>query len=226
MAVAAPSPVYLQGMPMGWNVQANGNEALTGNKPDPSYSGDLTASGLLAESFGPNAVSGGVLLPSAGMPIVSAISLATEQSIANLWYDITVAGAGLVANQCWAFLINSSGVLLGASVNQATIWASGGVGGSAGGGTALVASSTGSLSNCPAGTYYGALVYNGTTSPTFASAGADVGLTNINTSVAAANFNAASLGGAITTAASLTAASPFNLTTATLVSKRIWMGVN
>jgi hypothetical protein len=226
MATAAPSPVYLQGMPMGWNVQANGNEALTGNKPDTSYSGALTASGLLAESFDSNMVSGGTLISAAGVPTVSAIQLLTEQSVQALWYDITVAGATLTTGDCWAFLLNSSGALIGQSADQHTIWQTGGIGGSAGAGTALVASSTGSLSNLPAGVYFGGVVCTGTTAPTFASGGADVGLSNINTTVAAANFNAASLTPAVTTSASLVAASPFVLTSATLVSKRLWMGVN
>ncbi len=226
MPTAAPSPGYLYGMPAGWTVQANGNEALTGNKPDPSFSGALTASGLLAESFDYNLAQLTNTLAVAGTVYASAIPLLTEQSVANLWYDVSTAGATLTASQCWCGLINSSGVLIGQSASQATIWATAGLGGSAAGGTALVAASTGSLSNLPAGTYYGIFVANGSTLPTFAALGITAELTNLNTTVAAANFNAASIATSVTTSASLVSASPFTLTSATLTSKRIWCGVS
>jgi hypothetical protein len=213
-------------MPLGWNVQANGNESLTGNKPDPSFSGALTASGLLAESFDYNLAQQTDTLAVAGTVYASLVTLATEQSVANLWYDVSTAGATLTASQSWCGLINSAGVLIGQSASQATIWATAGLGGSAAGGTALVASSTGSLSNLAAGNYYGIFVSTGSTLPTFAALGITAELTNLNTTVAAANFNAASIATGVTTSASLVSASPFTLTSATLTSKRIWVGVS
>jgi hypothetical protein len=216
-------------MPLGWNVQANGNEGLTGNKPDPSFSGALTASGLLAESYDFNLASLTDTLAVAGTVYASVIPLTTEQSVANLWYDVQAVGVTLTANQCWCGLINSAGLLIGQSAEQHTAWVSTGLGGSAAGGTPLVASSTGSLSNLPAGNYYGIFVYNGTTGPTFSALGLTSELTNINTTVAAANFNAASIATGVTTSASLVAAgltTPFTLTSATLTIKRIWCGVS
>ena len=225
MTTQVQSPNYYAGLPASWNAQTYINQNLTGNAPDTSISGDLTQSGLIAESFAYNLGTTPVLMStatSAGSVLGTQITLPVESTVTNLWYDIAVAGGTLTANDCWALLFNSSGTLIGQSADQHTIWTTAGLGGSAAGGTALTASATGSLSNLPAGNYYGALVYTGTTAPTVSClAVGSAELANINTSVANANFRAAVLAtGVTTTPASVT------LTSATLSKYRLWMGVN
>jgi hypothetical protein len=206
----------------GWNIQVNGNEALTGNAPDLSLSSGLKNTGLLGYSFDPQTAQVPYLLAVAGSVYASAIPLAQENTVSKLWYDVTAAGATLTSGQCFALLFNSAGTLIGQSADQHTIWATAGLGGSAAGGTALVASATGSLSNLAAGTYYGAVVATGTTKPTFAASGADPLLVNAGLSAASANFLCAILAtGVTTTPATVT------MTSATVTgSSRIWFGLS
>lgn len=225
MTTKAPDPSYYAGVPAANNVQNSGNESLTGNSPASSFSSDLKSSGLLAESISFNDALSTVILSvasvAAGGVLGSAVVLPTENTVTNIWLDVTTAGGTLTSGQCFALLFNSSGTLIGQSADQHTAWATAGMNGATAGACALTASSTGSLSNLPAGTYYGAVVYHGTTAPTFACATSTAELANVGTTVAAANFRAAVLAtGVTTTPANVT------LTSATLASQRLWVGLS
>jgi len=152
---------------------------------------------FLGWSFDAAHASGTAILATGGSVYGVAINLPSTQTVSNLWYDITTAGGTLTSGDCWALLYNSAGTLIGQSADQHTIWATGGIGGSAGGGTALTASTTGSLTNLPAGTYYGAVVATGTTLPTFATSAAPQAAFNAH--LAAASSRAAILATSITT---------------------------
>jgi hypothetical protein len=79
--------------------------------------------------------------------------------VTNIIIAVTTAGATLTANQCFAGLYNSSGTLLSATANQATNWQ-----------TAQLQTMalTSVQTNLAAGSYYIAVVSNGTTQPTLA----------------------------------------------------------
>jgi hypothetical protein len=225
MTTLAPDPSYYAGVPAANNVQNSGNTALTGNAPATSFSSDLKSSGLLAESVNFNDAVNTVILSvanvTAGAVLASAIPLATENTVSKIWLDVTTAGGTLTSGDCWALLFNSSGTLIGKSASQHTAWQTAGLGGATAGGTTLTAVTTGSLSNLPAGVYYGGVVYTGTTAPTFACLTSSAELVNLGTTVAAANFRAAVVAtGVTTTPANVT------LTSATLAQQRLWVGLS
>ena len=175
---------------------------------------------FLGWAFNPVHASGTAILGTAGSVYGSAITLAAPASIGNLWYDVTTAGATLTSGDCWALLFGPGGVLIGQSASQHTIWATAGLGGTAAGGTALVAATTGSLTSCPAGVYYGAVVATGSTLPTFATSGAPPAVYNANMGAAASKC--AILATAVTT----TPASVTPSSYAQAGSLPIWMALS
>jgi len=221
MAVAAPSPVYLQGMPVGWNVQANGNEALTGNSPDSSFSPALTASGFLTESIDFN-VASGTFQPAVKGTLYGSLTSITEYDtlVTNLDYVVTTAGTGLTALQNFVVLISqATGAVAGISADQSTLWQTAGP---------FVTPIVVPISVAKGG-YYVAFVGNTAagTLPTFAAGPVNSAvITNWNTTAAAGNLNACVIAAGLTTAASINAAAPFTLTGLTPLAQRIAVGLS
>ncbi|WP_267716801.1 glycosyl hydrolase family 28-related protein [Streptomyces sp. CoH17] len=76
----------------------------------------------------------------------------------NILIGVETAGTGLVAGQCFVGLYSSSGTLLSASADQSTAWATGGL-------KTIPLSAPQTLA---VGSYYVAILANGTTAPQFA----------------------------------------------------------
>jgi hypothetical protein len=220
MPTAAPSPAYYAGMPLSWNVQANGNEALTGNADLNTLSAQLTQSGLLAETYDPRFVSAGSdALTANGTVAGVGLTLPVESTVTNIVCYLVTAGGTLTANKSWALLFNSAGTLVGQTADQSTAWA-----GTPG---LIVAPLATPAANLPAGRYYVGFVSTETVGalPAFAAAQVPLTLFNQGTTLAAGNYNAALLATGVTTApASLSTmtASPVTLTGAV----RIWAGLS
>lgn len=103
------------------------------------------------------ALQGGTGLPLNTVQLCKVI-LRRTATITNVVVLIQTAGATLTAGQNFAGLYNASGTLLSATADQATAWSTGGVG------LKTMALTTQQV-NLPAGTYYVALLANGTTAP-------------------------------------------------------------
>lgn len=95
------------------------------------------------------------LVLTAGTVYLIGVRLRYAQTVTNVVYSITTAGATLTANQCFAGLYNSSGTLLSATADQS------GAGSQALHTVALTTQQT----NLAAGLYWVGMVWNGTTPP-------------------------------------------------------------
>lgn len=227
MTTKAPSPIDPAGLPLGWNVQANGNEALTGNTDLASFSGALTNSGLIAESFDPALATAGYALSVAGSIYAGALVVPPGATVTNLWFNVSIVGGTLTTN-CFGVLVSqASGVVEGVTATQATNWATIGVCGAAGTGVPLTTPATGLLG----GTYYVGLAYAGASGPSISALPGPVvsaaGLSNLNRTLAKGNLNYAVLNTGMTLS-NIAAASPFvlNASPAAIFNQALWVGVN
>lgn len=99
--------------------------------------------------------------------------------VTNVLAGVTTAGATLTSGQCFAGLYNSSGTLLAATADQATTWTSAGLKT-----MALTVPQT-----LAVGTYYVALLANGTTPPRFMTGnGSSASALNAGLATSAARF--------------------------------------
>ncbi|MFF8589957.1 hypothetical protein ACF061_00715 [Streptomyces sp. NPDC015220] len=148
--------------------------ALTQTTADGLYAGLATFGnvwtpsdhGLIAWSLDPAACTTTGTTLSAGFIYLLGVVLRQATTISKVNAVIGTAGATLTAGQCLAGLYDSAGTRRGITADMSTTWNS--VGNKA-------MSLTGSYS-APAGRYYIAMLFNGTTSPTFA-AGSTFGST-------------------------------------------------
>ena len=120
--------------------------------------------GFIAWTFDAGVV-GGSASPSSGGVRLGRIILRRAATISYIWLSVVTAGSGLTANQSFVGLYSSSGTQLGVSADQSSSWASAGF--------KQIALTT--PYTAAAGTYYVALLTNGTTVPAFAFMG---GITN------------------------------------------------
>lgn len=139
-------------------------------------------------------LTGGSVMPTAGLVGLRRIRRVPASSVTNIVTYVTVAGATLTAGQCFAALYTSAGALVAQSADQATAWASAGVK------TMALAGGPYSLA---AGDYYVGVWFNGTTGPTFARSGA-VNANLTNAGLTAGSFEAASANSSVTTTAPAT----------------------
>ena len=122
--------------------------------------------GLIAWSFDPACCTTTGTTLSAGFIYLIEIVLRQAATIAKINGVIGTAGATLTANQCLAGLYDTTGTRRGVTGDMSTTWNSAG----------NKAMSLTSSYSAAAGKYYLALLFNGTTSPTFA-AGSTLGAT-------------------------------------------------
>jgi hypothetical protein len=132
------------------------NLGVAENQPGPS---DLA---LLGWAYDPLAATT-TSLSIGGTVYLTAIWLRQPMLVSNLWCIVTTVGAGLTASQNFLGLYNSSGTQVAVTADV-----SGSVPFITTSGTAKVAVTT--PYNAPAGQYWMAMVFNGTTKPTLASA--------------------------------------------------------
>lgn len=99
--------------------------------------------------------------PASGGVRLGRIILRRAATISTVWVSVITAGASLTSGQSFVGLYSASGTRLAVSADQSTSWTSGGV---------KQISLTASYA-APPGTYYVALLTNGTTPPAFAASG-------------------------------------------------------
>ncbi|MFR9794219.1 CHAP domain-containing protein [Streptomyces sp. MB22_4] len=139
----------------------------SGTVIDLSASGGSTATnefgpsdhGLLAWTMNPASCTTSGTTLSAGVVYFIEVILRSAATISNLCAVIGTAGSGLTSGQCLAGLYTASGTRVGVTADMSTTW------NSAGDKTMALTSSY----SAAAGKYYVALLFAGTTSPTFAS---------------------------------------------------------
>ncbi|MBK3572578.1 CHAP domain-containing protein [Streptomyces sp. MBT65] len=120
--------------------------------------------GLLAWTMDPAACTPSGSSLSAGYIYFTKVILRNAATITSLCTVVGTAGSGLTSGQCLAGLYTSSGTRVGITADQSTVWNSAGD-------KAMALTSSYAAA---AGSYYIALLVNGTTSPVFA-AGSSLG---------------------------------------------------
>lgn len=119
--------------------------------------------------------------PTAGVVFYQRVEVATAGTITNVVLYVVTAGSGLA--NCFAGLLNSSGVLLSATADQSTPWGSTG--------TKVMALSAPQA--VAAGTYYVAFLVGSGTRPAFARS-AGTGVVNANLSAPSLRFGSIGTG--------------------------------
>ena len=112
--------------------------------------------GIQAASFAPVMAQGAFTFPTAGRVEFVKIRLPASASITNIVTMVVTAGGTLTAGQCFMALYTSAGALLGQTADQAAAWASTGI---------KIMAIAGGAQALPAGFYYVAGWFNGTTGP-------------------------------------------------------------
>jgi hypothetical protein len=110
---------------------------------------------LDAWTFDP-ALAQGSSTPTAGVLQLGKIKLGAAASVASIIATVTATGTGLTSGQNFAGLYNSSGTLLATTADQTSAWGTTG---------AKTMTLTGGPYTLAAGTYYGALLANASTTP-------------------------------------------------------------
>lgn len=124
--------------------------------------GDL---GWLGWAYDPGYITNQSLLPAAGAPVLTRVNVRSQISVTNVILNVAVAGATLTAGQNFCGLYAgqtaggfTAGQLVGTSADQSANWAGTGL---------FTAALTGGPFTLPAGFYWVAMLFNGTTSPSF-----------------------------------------------------------
>lgn len=134
------SNAYLQAATAGWHWDGTGGVAntsvatCTGTTASPSavtWVPDQSPavapwmpsdSGFLGWNFDP-IVSGSASAPGNGAVNLLRVNVRVPVTVTNVHVYISVGGTGLVTNECYAGLYNSSGTLIAATADQSTAWA-------------------------------------------------------------------------------------------------------
>jgi len=147
-------------------ITTNGASIATNSSSITSVSGRVTTleavpattpakAGIVSWTYDPVFGSAGTALPT-GNVHMQRFDLPASATVTNILIGISVAGATLTAGQNFAGLYNSSGTLLAQTADQTSAW----------GGTGLITMPLTAAQSLTAGTYYTALLTNGTTGPT------------------------------------------------------------
>lgn len=166
--------------------------------------------GLQAWTYDPVSATASLALATAGTVYVVALKT-NPRLISNIVVGVQTAGGTLTASQCFAGLYQN-GALLGSTADQSGVWNSTGVK------TMPLASPVNPLG----GLVYAAFVFNGTTGPALAHAGAaltNAALDNVALAATVARFGTANTG--VTTALPATLGAVSALSTATY-----WVGLS
>lgn len=141
--------------------------------------------GLLAWTMDPACTPGVATISAAQTLHVMKCRTRKPITVTNIVAVVTAAGATLTANRCYAALYDSAGNLLAITADQSTAWLSAG----------LKVMPLSAPQAVPAGTFYIAMMYAGTTSPTFPR-GSNVNTATINMNGVLRSFT---VGAALTT---------------------------
>ncbi|MEV5607022.1 hypothetical protein [Streptomyces sp. NPDC052225] len=139
--------------------------------------------GLLAWTFDPcNTIDVSVLAP--GTVYMAALRVRERTTLSNIHLYLSTAGAGLTAGQCFAGIYNTAGTRIAVTADQATAWASSG---------AKTMALTAPVEVYP-GTYYVAVVCNGTTGITVSRGSGNAGQVNMGLTAANARYTSGGTG--------------------------------
>lgn len=137
--------------------------------------------GLIAWSIAPYDVNGQIQ-PTGGVIQLVKVLIRTATTITNVIANVSTAGATLTASQCFAGLYDFTGTRQGVTADQSTSWNS----------TGLKTMALTTPYAAPAGSYWIALVSNGTTQPNFSGGTGTPALTaalvNVGATVSTARF--------------------------------------
>jgi hypothetical protein len=140
------------------NIQPPGTQSAgsSGKWPNsdhvhPRDSPQAADQNLLAWAYDP-IVATNSSVPASGVVQLMRVILRTTQTVTNVLVHVAVLGTGFTASQNFAGLYTSSGTLLSATADQAAAWGSTGL---------KTMALTSTQTNLAAGTYYVALVQNG-----------------------------------------------------------------
>ena len=131
--------------------------------------------------------------------------------VTNVLTYAQAGGSVLTAGQCFAALYSSAGARIGVTADQASAWASTGL--------KTMALASGSFS-CPAGDYYVAFWFNGTTGPAFVRHSVAGGVGQLNAGTAAPNLLHA------TADTGLTTTSPATMGAQSAAAVAYWVGLS
>jgi len=112
---------------------------------------------MLGFSFDPVSAVSAQATQAAGVLTLAKIRLHAGGAVTNLVFQVATAGTVLTSGQCFVGVYDSTGALLGTSVDQSTAFASAGV--------KTVALVTPTAALLPGADVYFALLWNGTTGP-------------------------------------------------------------
>lgn len=195
-----------------WLLDSGGNVWALNQPRGDWLPGDA---GLLEFNFDPAAASStGVILVSNKVALAR-INVRTPTVVNNIIFHVDTAGASLTANQNLCGIYNSAGTLLASSP--------------AGGldskvtSTGVITQALASPATCGPGFYWVALLFNGTTPPTVASAANNA--TNANTGLTAATYRWGA-NGTGTTALPATITPSSNVQTTAAGTVTYWVGVS
>ena len=156
---------------LNWDIPLNSILAQGFNQWVPSDQGWLSWTHDPANNVG------SVPLTTSGTVYMFAVPLRQAATVSSIITSFTAGGGTLTAGQCFAGLYNSAGTRVGVTADQAANWATMGP---------KVMALT-APANLPAGMYYVAYLFNGTTGPTVVRGISD-GQGAVNTGLTAATF--------------------------------------
>lgn len=168
--------------------------------PMPPAGAQPSDQNLIAWSYDPALASNSTALSATGVLHLVRVNLRYAATITNVLYQVNTVGSSLTAGECFVGIYDSTGTLRGTSASQSTAWAAT---------TGLYTTALTAPYAAPAGTYYVAILANGTTGPALARSNGLAGAgATLNAGLTAATYRAATNGSGNTTLpASITLAS-------------------
>lgn len=166
--------------------------------------------GLLGMTFPPPLSGTGNVLSAGGALCIAKIYVPVTISVTNILTYVSTAGSGLTASQCFAGIYDSAGNKLAGTGDQSTSWNSTGLK------TMAISGGPVSITGGTDTWVWGALLYNGTTSPSIVNLSSNNGA-QTNFGLAAASFIAGTLSNSYT-------ALPASFTPSTMSgTNRFWL---
>lgn len=177
------------------------------------YNAEPPDHGLLGWAYpaGDGASGSSVPLTTAGTIYVVKVRMPVSGSVSNLIYQLTTAGATLTSGQCFMALYKAiDKSLVAVTADQSVNW----VGATGVKSVPLV----GGPYNLPAGDYFVAFWFNGTTGPAPYRTNGNTGMPNVNLSVANSRYASADTG--------ITTTAPSTLGTLTAINTSYWAALS
>lgn len=207
------APTDTSTVPIADSAAATAGGSLLGAPRDhahPRVAWTATDHGFLTWSILLEAASTSTALATAGTVYLTRVHLPVASSVTNIVGYVGTAGNTLTAGQCFAALYSAAGAKLDQTADQASAWGSTGL---------KTMALAGGAASRPAGDYYIAVWFNGTTGPAFAR-GSGLAAALVNANLSAPNLRFASADTGVTTTG------PSNLGGQTVISLSYWFGLS